>query len=451
MSTRLQALVHKATARQNELNRLLEGGNDLTLEESRRAGELSAEIKSIKASFQSLAEAEQASSELKAMMTQTPDRFNFGSGATPDDEVEIDRATGAGKGIKGFTREQLGIISTKGYRDAFFGEYLGKGLHGMSHTARKALNEGADAGGGYLVPEEVQRRLVEKRPTPTRLAGMVSRFTTGRDNLTFPSVNWTSDDLYANPIRLTKTGELPASSSTSQQTDPSFGLVRIQVYTHMVNGQITKDFLEDGLFDMQSWLVDKYGEAADLLRDYKILMGTGIGDVTGMLANPGGTVGGRQQPAAVALGNPISGDGLLDIAFRVPEQYDDGCWYIFNKTNSLRTYVKLKDATNRYLFSGRDYGDTGIATARPKELAGYPYALSGFMPDTVDANGSAIANAYPVIFGDPLGYYYVERVGLSVQVLDQTRAKENQIELVGRLRFGGETVEDWRLKIGKQA
>ena len=54
-----------------------------------------------------------------------------------------------------------------------------------------------------------------------------------------------------------------------------------------------------------------------------------------------------------------------------------------------------------------------------------------------------------MIYGDLKGYYLVNRIGFSIQALDQTKAKRNQIELVGRVRFGGAPVEHWRLKLLK--
>ena len=61
----------------------------------------------------------------------------------------------------------------------------------------------------------------------------------------------------------------------------------------------------------------------------------------------------------------------------------------------------------------------------------------------------AATGAFPVIYGDLKGMYVAQRVGFSIQVLDQTKAKANQIELVGRVRFGAKPVEPFRLKIQK--
>ena len=79
---------------------------------------------------------------------------------------------------------------------------------------------------------------------------------------------------------------------------------------------------------------------------------------------------------------------------------------------------------------------------RVRQLLRLGDRLSQWMPNIGASN-------FPLIFGDLKGYYLAQRVGFSIQVLDQTRAKANQIELVGRVRFGGRPVEPWRFKIGK--
>lgn len=439
---KIKKILNDAETKSAKFNKLMEGGNDLTQTETAEAASLSAELKVLKAQTRELCEGAELAAEFKSLLSNPESPFHFGGKVKPDSEGVIDGGKTL-KGIKGMSDEVLATIATKSYNDSWR-EYLSKGFHGLQDGSRKALLEGSDAGGGFLVPEQVQQMLVEKKPTPTRIASNVRHWTTGRDELTFPKNIWGTDDIYTSPIRMTKTGEVPASASTAQQTDPTFGSTRIQIYTYMVNGQITRDLLEDALFDMQAFLVEKYGEARDILRDLKVLSGTGIGEVTGILANPGGTVGGQTQPAIVKINDALSGTGIINLAYSVPEQYDENCKFVMNKVNGLRTIASLTDQNGRFLFSGPDYGDTGVATARPKEILGYPYLLSGLMPDPA-------SNAFPIIMGDLSGYYLVERVGLSIQVLDQTKATLNQIELVGRLRFGGQPVEDWKIKVGKQA
>jgi HK97 family phage major capsid protein len=61
------------------------------------------------------------------------------------------------------------------------------------------------------------------------------------------------------------------------------------------------------------------------------------------------------------------------------------------------------------------------------------------------------ANAYPILFGDLRGYYIVDRVGLSVEVLREIRALRGEVVVYARKRVGGQLVHDWRLKDMKLA
>jgi HK97 family phage major capsid protein len=114
---------------------------------------------------------------------------------------------------------------------------------------------------------------------------------------------------------------------------------------------------------------------------------------------------------------------------------------VFNSTSAGKAIAKLKDSQNRYLFAAGVTSD-GLATARPATLLGFPIIESDFMPDVA-------ANSYPVIFGDLAGYYLVQRVGFSIQVLNEVKAAQNQVSIVGRMRVGGQVAEDWRIKIQK--
>lgn len=445
---RIEALKKDALQKNERLSALLAQGHDTTDAEYKEAGQLRTELRELKGRL----EAEKDAGDLNDWLTKPDSPFHFGGKPAKDGEALVtdsDRGTTV-EGLKGLTDRQLAAISTSGYRDSFIkmlrvGE---KAIYGT--TEFKILQEGIDPSGGFLVPEQIMAELIQKKPAPNAIAGKVRRLQTSRDSLTISRVVYAADDIYNSPIRFTQTGEIPSSGSQATYTDPTFGQSRIEVFTQMVNGQLSKDMLEDSIFDVQGYIAEQFRVQADQLMENLIVNGSGAGQMTGLIANPGGKVGNQQQPAVIKMGNPPTGDAFFKLAYAVPPQYEDNLHFAFNKTNSLQNFVLLKDSANRYLF-GAGYQDSGIATARPKELVGYPYLLAQLMPNAYLANGSGNTNAYAVVFGDFNGYWMVERVGLSVQVLDQTAAKVNQIELVGRLRFGGQTVEDWKLKIGQVA
>lgn len=343
------------------------------------------------------------------------------------------------EGALGLDEKTMKHISTKDYKMAFRKYLRSKRDSDLSLAEMKLLQEGTDTAGGFLVPDDIQSRVIQKAPTPTRVAGYVSRLQTSRDRIVFPKVNYAADDIYTSGIRVKWTGEVPSSATTHRVTDPLFAQVGIPIHTAMLSMPLTNDMIEDSAFPIVQWSADKFRETIDLLYDNMILNGSGQGQPAGILLNPGGA----DQPAVVNSGdaNLLKADGLINLTYALPEQYDENARLVFNKTSTGAAIALLKDSNNRYLFA-RGITDDGLAVGRPTSLLGYPFNYSGFMPNVA-------ANAYPIVFGDFRGYFLVERVGFSIQVLREIYAETNQQLLLGRVRIGGQVAEDWRLKIQK--
>src|SRR6185312_15848663 len=109
-----------------------------------------------------------------------------------------------------------------------------------------------------LVPDDILSRIVAKEPTPTSVQGRVTQMQTGRDAVSMPKVNYSTDDLYTTGIRVTWTGEVPASSTTMRVTEPVWGQIRIPVYTAMMSMPLGNDAIEDALFPVVSWITGKF-------------------------------------------------------------------------------------------------------------------------------------------------------------------------------------------------
>ncbi len=368
-------------------------------------------------------------------------------GFTKAGETETDNTPGNGFkansiGPGHIDAKQFAAIRSTEYKDAFRKMILGGisgGFAGLSNVEQKTLQEGQDTEGGFLAPEEIINRIIARQPTPARVAGYVSSINTSRDAISIPKVNYSTDDLYTSGMRVTWTGEVPATASASRVTEPVFGQLRVPVYTAMMSIPVTRDLVEDSAVDLMGWLSSKFSETIDLLIDNSILNGSGINQPTGILVNPNGT----NQPATVVTGSAsaLTGDGLINLTEAIPEQYDEASRLVFNKTNAGKAIRLLKDGDGRPLVSNGSI-DSGLAMGRYREVNGYPYIWSGFMPN-VDTN------TYPIIFGDLGGYMLVRRIGFSIQVLRELYAETNQVLLLGRVRFGGMTAEEWRLRIQK--
>lgn len=346
-----------------------------------------------------------------------------------------------------FGEKQWEILSSFEYKRDFT-MYLRKGARHVDFCT-KTLQEGIDDQGGVFAPAELINRIIGRLPAPTRLRGLVNNLTTGRDSVVMPRTQYNADDKYSTGFRSNWSGEIPADGTGAQGTVTDTGLLgnlQVPIHTNMINGSYTKNMAEDSAFPLQPWIEGKFNEVIDLLYEDMIINGSGVGQPFGILlgASASNTGNDSLYPEVVLSGTAasITHDGLIDIQTALPPQYESpSTRWVMNKKNTYRALNKIKDQQLRPLFT-TGYNDSGLVNGRGRLLLGDQVVLSQFMPDVGASN-------YPIIYGDLTGYYLFQRVGFSLQVLDQTRAKIGQIELVGRVRFGGKTIEPWKLKIQK--
>ena len=398
---------------------LLAKGNDMTAEDYTAAKSALAEVEGLKAKI----ELEKGRTEAKQMLDDQ--RAWLGSVGSTVGVAMLPAGNSEGH----VSAKQASAAAAEEYADAFK-SYLRSGV------ASKAMQEGLDEGGGFLVPEDIRQEIISKKPAPTLVYSRVSKSTTTRDMVTRSRVVYATDDIYTTGIRVTMTGEIPASSTAHRVTEPVWGQQRIQIFTGMMSMPITRNQLEDSWLEVQTFIARKFSETIDLFRDNMILNGTGIGQPTGFLQNPGATdkIGTVNSGAAATL----TGDGLIDLEASVPPQYEDGFVWVMNKNSGYKTVRKLKDGAGRYLWAAGSQDDK-LAVGSNGQLLGYPVLKSQFMPDV--ASGT-----YPVLGGNLQCYEWVDRVGLSIQVLQEVGAQDNQVILLARYRCGGDVLEPWMMK-----
>lgn len=326
-------------------------------------------------------------------------------------------------------------VQKKGY-EAAFEAYVRMGKEKLGSNDRKTLSEGVDTAGGFLVPEEYHTELIKKVAGMTAIRPNARVVQTSRDVAKWPRVNYTTDDKYTSGVRLTWTGEAPASASAHRVTDPVFGLYVIPIHTAMASMPISNDLIEDAAFDVVGISSDLIAEAFALGEDDAFLNGTGSARPMGMLQQVD-----TDGPASVVSGSgsALTADGVIDLYFGLPAQYRlKAKWYMNSGTQ--KAIEKLKDSQNRYIISSLISGS--LATPQFDTIKGKPIQIDEFAPDVS-------ANTYPLVFGDLSGYMICDRVGLSVQRLSEIYAETNVTLLLARKRVGGQLVEPWRVKAQK--
>jgi len=292
-----------------------------------------------------------------------------------------------------------------------FGEVLRGKYFAFDDLKSKGLISGDDTRGGYLAPFEYSEQIVADITEWSPLREVCTVRSTSRAGVQIPK----------------KTGSAAASwvsetGSRTETTNPSFGLAEIRVHELYANVPVSRQEVEDSVFDLERFLRAEYAEAFGLAEGTAFVSGSGIGQPEGV------TINANVSFTKSGHATQITADGLIGLFYDIKTPYSDrGTWALNRAT--LREVRKLKDGQGNYLWAA------GIKTdARPATILDRPYILC---PDLQDID----ADTFPVVFGDfRRGYQIVDRVSFEIQVDPITSKSTGMIEFSARKRVGGQVV-----------
>lgn len=305
----------------------------------------------------------------------------------------------------------------------------------MKSTLQEALNDL----GGYLTPEDYRVDLIRRMAEQTIVRRFARVVSTNRDAVEWPKLEG-GNDRYTSAVRVTWIDEVP-SDANGAETNPTFGMLRVPVHTVMARTDVSRNQLEDSAFNMISIIGELFAEAMAIDEDTKFLTGIGGDSPKGLLGNRSGAEAIPETGIeSVVTGNAtqLTADGLIDLVYSLPAQYRQNAIMLAART-SHRDLRKLKDGNSRYLW------EPSMQAGEPARMLGYSIYESESVP-------TVAANSYPIVFGDMKGYLIVDRIGMSIErVEDTTTVGRNKIALFMRRRLGGQVIEPWRFKAQKTA
>lgn len=333
------------------------------------------------------------------------------------------------------------------YRDVF-NKYLQKSIKSRSEamaftmltgSEQKALSEGQDDAGGYLVPPDVQAEVLVRLAQFSVMRRHARIQTTSRDTLRYPRVAPAAAtagglasggaSVFSSGFVGSWAGETPAFSDT----DPTFGQFDISIKKARVATKLSNDFIADSAVDILAWLSRNGAENLGLVEDKGFFTGDGAALQPLGILNGGASTVDVEGSTANLIINTLAAAGtapkLFDVLFAVPPQYrNPGCVWVMTPTSEGKTR-KLTDANGRYMFPIEPSMGSGLGSAR--SLLGYGVENSPFMAeDGTDAN-----KVY--LFGDLSAYIIGQRTQLSTVVLRERFADTDQTGIILFERVGG--------------
>ena len=312
---------------------------------------------------------------------------------------------------------KLDDIALKGARPAIGGERAGLRDHdrlehkaafeayvrngetgGLRALEMKAMSEGSNTDGGYLVPVEVEQAIGQRLSVISPIRGLAS-------------VRTISSNVYKKPFMTTGpavgwVGETDGRTQTSSPVLDELSFPAMELYAMPA---ATAVLLEDSAVNLDQWIAQEVEQVFAAQEGTAFVSGDGSNKPKGFLSYTTvadaswswGNIGYVASGAAGAFPSSNPSDVLVDFIYAVKAPYRQNANFVMNR-KTQGAIRKFKDTTGNYLWQ-----PPAVAGGRAS-LMGFPVIESEDMPDIA-------ANSLSLAFGDfNSGYLVVDRAGVSV-------------------------------------
>ena len=273
-----------------------------------------------------------------------------------------------------------------------------------------ALQVGTDSEGGYLVPDEYERTLVEALEEENIFRQMAKVIKTSSGDRKIPVVaskgtaSWIDEE-----------GAYPES-------DDSFGQVSIGAYKLGTMIKVSEELLNDSVFDLQSYISREFARRIGAKEEEAFFTGDGKGKPLGVLAATGGAETGVTAASATA----VTADELMDLYYSLKSPYRKKSMWVLNDS-TIKAIRKLKDNNGQYLWQ------PSLTAGAPDMILGRPIKTSAYMP-------AMAAGAKTIAFGDFSYYWIADRQGRSFKRLNELFAATGQVGFLASQRVDGKMI-----------
>lgn len=302
-------------------------------------------------------------------------------------------------------------------------------------VAIKALTVGTPSAGGYLVPEELDRTIVDLVNVVSPVRGLVGQVTVGTPdykklvNTHGAGTNWM--------------GETDTRTETTtpsfEEISPSMGELQAMPYA-------TLQMLEDSFLNLESWLANEVATEFAKAESVAFVTGNGVKKPRGFLDYPTAATadGSRAYGTIEHVGTGVSGgwtantpaDSLFDVQGKLKAEHKQGAVWAMAGT-TLTAIRKFKKSDYEYLLV------PGLKEGQPSTLLGSPVVQ-------IDAMPTIAASSLSVAYGNfKRAYEIVDRVGIST--LRNPFVQSGYVRFETRKRVGGFLVDSEAIKLIKFA
>ncbi len=284
-------------------------------------------------------------------------------------------------------------------------EYKAAMLNALRSNFRNVSNvlqEGVDADGGYLVPDEYDKRLIDVLDEENVMRTLATKITTSGEHkiniaATKPAAAWIEE------------------GGALQFSDATFDQILLDAHKLHVAIKVTEELLYDNAFGLESYIITQFGKALANAEEDAFLNGNGNGKPLGLFAETGG------GQIAGTLSAAIKSDDIFDLVYALKRPYRKSASFIMND-KILAQLRKLKDNNGAYIWQ------PSYQAGEPDKVLGYAIHTSAYAPENA------------ISFGDYKYYNIGDRGTRSFKQLTELFAGNGMIGYVAKERVDGKLI-----------
>ena len=314
--------------------------------------------------------------------------------------------------------ENVAPTATDEYAGAFWNMIRNQG---DQFAVRNALSVGEDTEGGYTVPDEFERKLIQALEENNIFRQLATVIRTNSGTRKIPIANDTMEAQW-----IDEGEEIP-------ETNTKFGQTTLSAYKLGTMIKISNELLHDSAFDLASYIATRFGVAMGNAEERAFFTGDGDKKPLGILAD----VGGAELGVTAEGEDIVTFDEIFDLYYSLKSPYRRTAQFVCNETLLLQL-MKLKDKNDNYIWK------PSLDIAKPDTILGRPIRTSSFMPGI--AKGEKV-----LLFGDLKNYWVADRQNRTFRRLNELYARTDQVGFLTTQRVDGRLILPESVKVLKMA
>lgn len=311
-----------------------------------------------------------------------------------------------GKPGAGDSPEEKTGTASSSYKAAFWDSIRKRNWYDVKNV----LEIGTDANGGYLVPDEYERQLVQALNDENFFRSLAHVIQTQSGTHTIPVVA-----SHGTAAWMDENGLYPESEDTFDQ-------ITLDAYKLGTAIKVSEELMNDSVFDLESYISSEFARRIGAAEEEAFLTGDGNKKPEGVFTKVK-----SDKDATTEIANTnISFDAIMDVFHSLRSVYRNRASWILNDS-TVKALRKIKDNNGNYIWQ------PAVTAGQPDMILNRPYKTSIYAPELSAGN-------VPLLFGDFSYYWIAERQGRSFKRLSELYAANGQIGFLASERVDGRLI-----------